>query len=120
MKEVKTHTLLQNDSQGRPNLVFSFQDWGDHYRVRADGSGVFFEMPLGYAIFTKGEYSFSKFVFRYTGEVRKMHIDVAREIYTALLKKGLTKPDYSPHIEMVHDDELVENYGGAYNYAINA
>ena len=115
MKEIKTHTLLQTDSQGRPNLVFSFQDWGDHYRVRVDG-----RMPLGYAIFTKGEYSFSKFVFRYTGEVRKMHIDVAREIYTALLNQGLTKPDYSPHIEMVHDDELVENYGGAYSHAINA
>ena len=123
MKEVKTHTLLLNDSQGRPNLIFSFQDWGEHYQVRADGKEIFFDSVTGYQIFIHGEYSYCKFVFRYTGEVRKMHIDVAREIYTALLDQGLTKPDYSPHIEMVQDEFCARddaNSSQGYNYAINA
>lgn len=118
MKEVKTHTLLKTDSQGRPNLVFSFQDWGDHYRVRADG-----KMPFGYMIFTRREYSYKKFYFHHSGEVRKMHIDVARDIYTALLKKGLTKPDYSPHIEMVQDEFCARDDADpsqGYSHAINA
>jgi hypothetical protein len=123
MKEVKTHTLLQNDSQGRPNLVFSFQDWGDHYQVRVDGKEIFFDPVTGYQIFIKGEYSYCKFVFRHSGEVRKMHIDVAREIYTALLEQGFAKTDYSPHIEMVQDEFCARddaNSSQGYNYAINA
>jgi hypothetical protein len=123
MKEVKTHTLLLNDSQGRPNLIFSFQDWGDHYQVRVDGKEIFFDPVTGYQIFIKGEYSYCKFVFRYSGEVRKMHIDVAREIYTALLEQGFAKTDYSPHIEMVQDEFCARddaNSSQGYNYAINA
>lgn len=123
MKEVKTHTLLLNDSQGRPNLVFSFQDWGDHYQVRVDGKEIFFDPVTGYQIFIKGEYSYCKFVFRHSGEVRKMHIDVAREIYTALLEQGFAKTDYSPHIEMVQDEFCARddaNSSQGYNYAINA
>jgi hypothetical protein len=123
MKEVKTHTLLLNDSQGRPNLVFSFQDWGDHYQVRVDGNQIFFDPVTGYQIFIKGEYSYCKFVFRHSGEVRKMHIDVAREIYTALLEQGFAKTDYSPHIEMVQDEFCARddaNSSQGYNYAINA
>jgi hypothetical protein len=86
-----------------------------------DGNQIFFDPVTGYQIFIKGEYSYCKFVFRHSGEVRKMHIDVAREIYTALLEQGFAKTDYSPHIEMVQDEFCARddaNSSQGYNYAI--
>jgi len=107
MRQVKTHTLRYIEFNHNV-WVFSFQDYGDHYRVRMDGPCDFpITLPTNDPVVKGCEYN--KFTF-FSGAVWRVHVDVARVIYSTLVAQGFVKAEYSPHMENRDDDSTFDSY----------